>query len=117
MSLVEFTPCRVSRSSSRSSGKPCCVAFFLVGVVELATRLILIDHTALFGGFMIATTMALVVGKAVLAANALPFLRRFDARRDPALIQFKTAVYWVVFFVAWNGSSNTRLVVYNTRVC
>src|SRR6201995_4415028 len=42
---------------------------------------------------------ALVVGKAVLVANAMPFLRRFD--RAPLIrpVLFKTLVYWVVVFV------------------
>jgi hypothetical protein len=49
---------------------------------------------------MVATTTALVVGKAVLVANALPFLRRFDAAPMIRPILFKTVVYWAVVFVA-----------------
>jgi hypothetical protein len=49
---------------------------------------------------MIATTTALVVGKAVLVANALPFLRRFDAGPPIRPNLFKTVVYWTVVFVA-----------------
>ena len=57
------------------------VAFFFVSfnLVELTTQLILADYMARLANFMVATTTALVVGKAVLVANALPFLRRFDA--------------------------------------
>jgi len=49
---------------------------------------------------MLATVGALVVGKAVLVANAMPFLRRYD--RAPLIqpILFKTVVYWAVVFVA-----------------
>ena len=46
------------------------------------------------------TATALVVGKAVLVANALALLRRFDAAPMIQPILFKTTFYWaVVFFV------------------
>jgi hypothetical protein len=49
---------------------------------------------------MLATVAALVVGKAVLVANHMPLLRRYD--RAPLLqpILFKTAFYWVTVFFA-----------------
>ena len=49
---------------------------------------------------MLATVAALVVGKAVLVANKIPLLRRYD--RAPLIqpILFKTAFYWVVVFFA-----------------
>jgi len=42
---------------------------------------------------------ALIVGKSVLVANAMPFLRRYD--RAPLIqpILYKTAIYWVVVFL------------------
>ena len=78
------------------------VTFFLVGfnLVELTTQLVLADYAARLANFMIATTMALIVGKAVLVANALPFFRRFDTPPLIRPILFKTAVYWAVVFVA-----------------
>ncbi len=76
--------------------------FFFVGfnLIVLTTNLILADYLAAFGNFMIATAAALVVGKAVLVTNALPFLRRYD--RAPLIqpILFKTVVYWAVVFIA-----------------
>ncbi len=42
------------------------------------------DYLVRFGSFMVATVAALLVGKAVLVANALPFLRRYDAGPQPA---------------------------------
>jgi hypothetical protein len=48
---------------------------------------------------MLATTMALVVGKAVLVANVLPFLHRFDTAPLIRPILFKTIVYWAVVFL------------------
>jgi hypothetical protein len=75
--------------------------FFAVGfnLIVLTTQLFLDDYRQQFVGFMVATTTALVVGKAVLLANALPFLRRFD--RAPLIqpILFKTAVYFAVVFL------------------
>src|SRR5215472_15984332 len=75
--------------------------FFAVGfnVVVLTTQLILDDYFAQFASFLVATGSALVVGKAVLIANALPFLRRFD--RAPLIqpIMFKTGIYFAVVFV------------------
>jgi hypothetical protein len=54
--------------------------FFAVGfnIIVLTTQLILDDYLVQLGSFLIATAAALVVGKAVLIADALPFLRRFD---------------------------------------
>src|SRR6266566_5257692 len=76
--------------------------FFFVGfnLIVLTTNLILADYLVAFGSFMLATASALVVGKAVLVTNAMPFLRRYD--RAPLIqpILFKTAVYWAVVFVA-----------------
>jgi hypothetical protein len=49
---------------------------------------------------MLATAAALVVGKAVLVANAMPLLRRFDRAPLVFPILFKTVFYWAVVFVA-----------------
>jgi hypothetical protein len=78
------------------------VIFFLVSfnLIVLTTNLILADYSAAVGNFMLATTAALVVGKAVLVADAMPFLGRYD--RAPLLepILYKTLVYWVFVFIA-----------------
>jgi hypothetical protein len=78
------------------------VIFFFVGfnLIVLTTNLILADYSAAVGNFMLATGAALVVGKAVLVADAMPFLRRYD--RAPLLepILYKTLVYWVFVFIA-----------------
>jgi hypothetical protein len=75
--------------------------FFAVGfnLIVFTTDLILADYLLKVGNFIFATTAALVVGKAVLVANAMPFLRRFD--RAPLIrpVLFKTLVYWLVVFV------------------
>jgi hypothetical protein len=56
-----------------------------------------------YGGlsnFMLATLGALVVGKAVLLANKIPLLRRYDRAALIRPILFKTAFYWVMVFLA-----------------
>lgn len=76
--------------------------FFFVGFnfIVLTTNLLVADYAVAVSNFMLATLAALVVGKAVITANAMPFMKLFD--RAPLIqpILFKTAVYWVaVFFV------------------
>jgi hypothetical protein len=61
--------------------------FFFIGfnLILLTTNLLLADYGEAFGSFMLATAAALVVGKAVLVANAMrsiPPLRSSAA--DPA---------------------------------
>jgi len=75
--------------------------FFAVSfnLIVLTTDLILADYLASFGSFMVATVTALVVGKAVLVANAMPFLRRFDTAPMIQPVLFKTIVYWAVVFL------------------
>jgi hypothetical protein len=76
--------------------------FFFIGfnLILLTTNLILADYGARFSSFMLATAAAFVVGKAVLVANAMRSIRRFD--RAPLIrpILFKTVFYWVAVFVA-----------------
>jgi hypothetical protein len=54
--------------------------FFAISfnLIVLTTDLILADYLVSFASFIVATIGALVVGKSVLLANAMPFLRRFD---------------------------------------
>jgi len=49
---------------------------------------------------MLVTGGALVVGKAVLVANATQSIRRYDRAPLVRPILFKTAFYWAVVFVA-----------------
>jgi hypothetical protein len=76
--------------------------FFFVGFnfVVLTSNLLVAQYLIGLTNFMLATVAALVVGKAVLVANMMPFVRRYD--RAPLIqpILFKTAVYWVVVFFA-----------------
>jgi hypothetical protein len=76
--------------------------FFFVGFnfVVLTTNLLVAQYLVAVSNFMLATMAALVVGKAVLVANKMPLLRRYD--RAPLIqpILFKTAFYWVIVFFA-----------------
>jgi len=76
--------------------------FFFAGFnfIVLTKNLLVAQYFVAVSNFMLATVAALVVGKAVLVANAMPFLRRYD--RAPLIrpILFKTAIYWVVVFSA-----------------
>jgi hypothetical protein len=75
--------------------------FFFVGFnfIVFSTNLLLVDYAVAVSNFMLATIAALVVGKAVLVANAMPLLRRYD--RAPLIrpILYKTAFYWVIVFM------------------
>jgi len=75
--------------------------FFLIGfnLIVLTTNLILADYEVQFASFMIATASALVVAKAVLVANAMSAIRRYD--RAPLIrpILFKTVFYWAAVFI------------------
>ena len=75
--------------------------FFMIGfnLIVLTTQLILADYLIHFANFMLVTISALVVGKSVLVANALPFFRRFDTAPIAQPVLFKTSIYFAVVFV------------------
>lgn len=76
--------------------------FFFIGfnLIVLTTNLLLADYGAQFSSFVLTTAAALVVGKAVLVANAIRTIRHYD--RAPLIrpILFKTAFYCAVVFLA-----------------
>lgn len=76
--------------------------FFFLGFnfIVLTTNLLVAEYLVAVSNFMLATVAALVVGKAVLVANKMPLLRRYD--RAPLIqpILYKTAFYWVIVFLA-----------------
>jgi hypothetical protein len=71
--------------------------FFFVGfnLILWTKHLILKEHGIEFSGFLTATFAALLIGKAVLVTDNLPFMRRFDGAPLVQPILFKTAIYWV----------------------
>src|SRR5262245_20736749 len=54
--------------------------FFFVGFnfIVLTTNLLVADYGIAVSNFLLATLSALIVGKAVIIANAMSFLKRFD---------------------------------------
>ena len=76
--------------------------FFLIGfnLILFTKRLVLEQYLVQFSGFFIATAGALIVGKAVLVARAMPFLGRFDRRPLAYPILFKTFVYTIFVLLA-----------------
>ena len=77
------------------------IVFFAVGfnLFEFTTQLMLGDYMGRVANFLLATAAALVVGKAVLLADRLPFPRRFYAPPLIKPILFKTAIYTAVVFL------------------
>jgi len=75
--------------------------FFAIGfnLIVLTTDLLLADYLRTFGSFLVATMTALVVGKSVLVADAIPFLRRFDRAPLIQSVLFRTVLYWAVVFL------------------
>jgi len=75
--------------------------FFAVGfnLILLTTQLILDDYGAQFASFMLATAGALIVGKSVLVANALPVLNRYKGATLIWPVLYKSAFYFAVVFV------------------
>jgi hypothetical protein len=73
-----------------------CVGFNLI----LFTRwMTLQEHGIPFTNFFAATLAALLVGKAVLVVDNLPFMHRFDGAPLIQPILFKSAIYWLFVFV------------------
>src|SRR3981081_2967330 len=72
--------------------------FFAISfnLIALTTQLILADYLVHFANFVLVTMSALIVGKAVLVANALPFFRRFDTAPIVQPVLFKTVIYCAV---------------------
>jgi hypothetical protein len=75
--------------------------FFAIGfnLIALTTRLILADYLIHFANFILVTMSALIVGKAILVTNALPFFHRFDTAPIIQPVLFKTILYWAVVFI------------------
>ncbi len=75
--------------------------FFFIGFnfVVFTTNMLVADYSIAVGNFMLGTVAALIVGKAVLVADKIPLLRRYDRAALIRPILFKTAFYWVTVFL------------------
>jgi hypothetical protein len=85
---------------AREAAVPTVFFFCGFNLIVLTTNLLVAQYLVAVSNFMLATMGALVVGKAVLVANNLSLIRRYD--RAPLIrpILFKTGVYWVAVFFA-----------------
>jgi hypothetical protein len=75
--------------------------FFFVGfnLILWTKRLILEEHGIDFSGFFTAMVAALLVGKAVLVTDNIPFMRCFDGAPMIRPILFKSAIYWICVLI------------------
>ena len=92
--------------------------FFFVGfnLILWTKQLILKEHGIDFSGFVTATLAALLIGKAVLVTDNLPFMRRFDGAPLIQPILFKTAIYWVCVWVVRIGEALIRFLLSGGRI-
>ena len=77
------------------------VIFFFIGfnLILWTEQMVLMQHGIPFSGFMVATLAALLVGKAVLVTDHMPFMRRFEGAPLIQPILFKSVIYWAVTFI------------------
>ena len=79
---------------------PPTVFFFIGFNLILFTRWMTLEELGIpFTNFFAATLLALLVGKAVLVVDNLPFMRRFDGAPLIQPILFKSSIYWLCVFV------------------
>jgi hypothetical protein len=78
---------------------PTVFFFFGFNLILLTRWLTLREHGVPFTNFFAATLLALLVGKAVLVVDNLPFMRRFDGAPLIQPILFKSMIYWLCVFV------------------
>jgi hypothetical protein len=79
--------------------------FFFIGfnLMVWIKRMILQEQKIEFSGFLVATMAALVVGKAVLVTDHMPFMRRFEGAPLLQPILFKAAIYSACVFLVRIG--------------
>ena len=77
------------------------VIFFFIGfnLILWTQQMVLMQHGIPFSGFAAATLAALLVGKAVLVTDHMPFMRRFEGAPLIQPILFKSVIYWAVTFL------------------
>jgi hypothetical protein len=86
--------------------------FFFVGfnLILWTKRLILQEQGVEFSGFFTAIVAALLVGKAVLVTDNLPFMRRFDGAPMIQPILFKSVIYWLCVLIVRLADEVVRFV-------
>jgi len=78
---------------------PAVIFFFVAFNLILFTKQVALHEQGIpFSGFLVATLAALLVGKAVLVTDHLPFMRRFEGAPLIQPILFRSVIYWAVTF-------------------
>lgn len=79
--------------------------FFFIGfnLILWTKQMILQEQHIEFSGFFVATMAALLVAKAVLVTDHMPFMRRFDGAPLLQPILFKAVIYWACVFLVRIG--------------
>lgn len=92
--------------------------FFAIGFCFiLATQKLILSEDLLAAvSYLAAVMAALIVGKAVLVADKMPFLRRFDNAPLIQPILFKTFVYWGFVFIARLLEGWVHYMLHDSRV-
>jgi hypothetical protein len=79
---------------------PAVIFFFISFNLILFTKQVTLNEAGIpFSGFLVATLAAMLVGKAVLVTDHMPFMRRFEGAPLIQPILFKSGIYWAVTFV------------------
>jgi hypothetical protein len=75
------------------------IIFFVIGfnLIVFSTNLLLSEYK--FGGFVVATMAAIVVGKAVQVAETMAFFSRFESAPLILPVLFKTCVFTLFVFI------------------
>ena len=84
---------------------PPTIFFIGFNLILWTKEMILREHDIEFSGFITATVAALLVGKAVLVTDHMPFMRRFDGAPLVQPILFKAAIYWACVFLVRIGEA------------
>ncbi len=78
---------------------PTIFFFFGFNLILFTRWMTLQEYGIPFTNFFTASLAALLVGKAVLVVDNLPFMRRFDGAPLIQPILFKSTIYWACVFV------------------
>src|SRR6185295_8450478 len=78
---------------------PTIFFLFAFNIIAITTLLMLKERGLEFPPVVVATLLALVVGKVILVADHLPFINRFPDKPLVYNILWKTFIYWAVVFV------------------
>jgi hypothetical protein len=78
---------------------PTIFFFFGFNLILFTRWMTLREYGIPFTNFFTASLAALLVGKAVLVVDNLPFMRRFDGAPLIQPILFKSTIYWLCVFV------------------